>query len=61
MRTAYTYSSRDAGHDDPETPYTNYQPRNAGVDGQATFLGNEHRDVINDAFRELTLPRNLNL
>jgi hypothetical protein len=31
------------------------------VDGQATFLGDERRDVVNDAFRELTLPRNPNL
>jgi hypothetical protein len=50
-----------AGQDDRETFYTNYQPRNAGVDGQATFLGDERRDVVNDAFRELTLPRNPNL
>jgi hypothetical protein len=39
----------------------NYQPRNSGVDGQATFLGTESRDVVNDVFRELTLPRNPNL
>ncbi|RDI78176.1 hypothetical protein Vi05172_g11801 [Venturia inaequalis] len=44
-----------------ETFHTNYQPRNAGVDGQATFLGDERRDAVNDAFRELTLPRNPNL
>ncbi|KAH7113182.1 hypothetical protein B0J11DRAFT_619325 [Dendryphion nanum] len=50
-----------AGQDDRETFHTNYQPRNAGVDGQATFLGDERRDVVNDAFRELTLPRNPNL
>lgn len=50
-----------AGQDDRETFHSNYQPRNAGVDGQATFLGDERRDVVNDAFRELTLPRNPNL
>lgn len=50
-----------AGQDDRETFYTNYQPRNAGVDGQATFLGDERRNIVNDAFRELTLPRNPNL
>ncbi|PQE10450.1 RTC4-like domain-containing isoform 2 protein [Rutstroemia sp. NJR-2017a BBW] len=50
-----------AGQDDIETFHTNYQPRNAGVDGQATFLGDERRDVVNDTFRELTLPRNPNL
>ena len=30
-----------AGHDDRETFHTNYQPRNSGVDGQATFLSDE--------------------
>jgi hypothetical protein len=50
-----------AGQDDRETFHTNYQPRNAGVDGQATFLGDERRDVVNDPFRELALPRNPNL
>jgi hypothetical protein len=39
----------------------NYQPRNSGMDGQATFLGTEKRDIVNDVFRELTLSRNPNL
>ena len=41
-----------AGQDDRETFHANYQPRNAGVDGQATFLGGERRDAVNDAFRD---------
>jgi hypothetical protein len=50
-----------AGHDDRDIFHTNYQPRNAGVDGQATFLGQDRREAVNDAFRNLTLPRNPNL
>jgi hypothetical protein len=38
-----------------------HQPRNAGVDGQATFLGGEGRKVVNEAFSDLTLPPNPNL
>ena len=50
-----------AGHDDRNTFHRSYQSTNAGVDGQATFLGDERRNAVNDAFRELTVPRNPNL
>ncbi len=50
-----------ASHQDPNTFRSNYQPRNSGVDGKATFLREEGRDLVNDMFRELTLPRNPNL
>ncbi|KAH7409779.1 hypothetical protein DE146DRAFT_732671 [Phaeosphaeria sp. MPI-PUGE-AT-0046c] len=52
----------DCGEDKHYSPDARMgQAGNAGVDGQATFLGDERRDVVNDAFRELTLPRNPNL
>ena len=48
-------------YQDSDTFRDNYQPRNSDVDGQATFLGTESRDIVNDVFRELTLSCNLNL
>jgi hypothetical protein len=50
-----------AAHHDSTTFRENYQPRNSGVNDQATFLGREKKDVINDVFRKLTLSRNPNL
>jgi hypothetical protein len=50
-----------AAYHDSTTFRENYQSKNSGVDGQATFLGREKKDVINDVFRKLTLSRNPNL
>ena len=50
-----------AGHDDRETFHTNYQSRNTVVDGQTTFLGEDSRGAVNEAFSELNLPSNSNL
>jgi hypothetical protein len=40
-----------AGQEDPKVFGAKYRPRNAGVDGQATFLGQERREIVNDVFR----------
>jgi hypothetical protein len=50
-----------AAHKDPRTYTHNYRPRQSGVDGQGTFLGNERRDIVSEAFLELTIPHNPNL
>lgn len=38
-----------------------YAPNNSGADGQASYLGEEIRSIVNDRFRGISLFRNLNL
>jgi hypothetical protein len=47
-----------AGQQDPDTYQDHYQSSLCAVDGQATFLGQERRDIVSEAFLELTIPYN---
>jgi hypothetical protein len=42
----------------PATYNNSYRPRQSGVDGEAVFLGKKGREVVSEAFLELTIPYN---
>jgi hypothetical protein len=45
-----------AAHDNRDTYHSNYQSRESRVDGQNTFLGNDRREIVSEAFLELSIP-----
>ncbi|KAM0800516.1 hypothetical protein BDR22DRAFT_889228 [Usnea florida] len=59
----YTSSPRQAhaGHMMTGSPENYYRPRNLGTDGQAAYFGDAPLSLVNDLFRAMTLPRNLEL
>jgi hypothetical protein len=50
-----------AAHENPNTYGQSYQSSESRVDGQNTFLGNERREDVSDAFLELSVPYTPNL
>jgi hypothetical protein len=52
---------RAAAHENSNTYGQSYQSSESRVDGQNTFLGNERREDVSDAFLELSIPYTPNL
>jgi hypothetical protein len=52
---------RAAAHENSNTYSQSYQSSESRVDGRNTFLGNERREDVSDAFLELSIPYTPNL
>lgn len=52
---------RAAAHENSNIYVQSYQSSESRVDGQNTFLGNERREDVSDAFLELSVPYTPNL
>lgn len=49
---------RHAGHRDARTYDQHYAPQNPGTDGQAAYLGDTPRELVNNLLRSMNLARN---